>query len=445
MSKPIVAIVGRPNVGKSTFFNYVVGRRISIVEDTPGVTRDRVYADTEWMGRAFTLVDTGGIEPMAQDVILSQMRAQARIAVETADVILFFVDGREGLMPADDDVAKLLRRAKKPLLLVVNKVDAFRPAQVQAQADFYALGLGEPICISSANKLGLGDLLDEIVRALPPAEEESAEEGEAIRVAVVGKPNAGKSSLVNRLLGEERVIVSDIPGTTRDAVDTPLEADGQRFMVIDTAGIRRKSRIEEGSIERYGVIRSLAAVRRSDVVLLLLDAESGVTEQDARIAGYAEEEGKACVIVVNKWDLIEKDTHTMDQFKKRIRSDLAFVSYAPILFISAKTGQRAQNVLGAAVAAVEQARRRITTGQLNDALGEALRITEPPTDKGRRLKIYYATQVSVAPPTMLLFVNDPSLMHFSYQRYLENQFRKTFGFEGTPLRFILRARSEKGE
>jgi GTP-binding protein len=441
MKKPLVAIVGRPNVGKSTLFNRLVGRRVAIVEDTPGVTRDRIYQDAEWLNYAFTLIDTGGIEAVGADVISAQMRRQAELAIETADVIVFLVDGREGLTSADEDVADLLRRSKKPVVLGVNKVDAQKFED--AAYEFYALGLGTPFAISAAQGLGLGDLLDEVVRDFPRDLE--SQEDERVNIAVVGKPNVGKSSLVNALLGEERSIVSHIPGTTRDSVDTPFSHDGRDYTLVDTAGIRRKRSVEDETIERYSVIRSLAAVRRADVVLIVCDASEGLSEQDVRIAGYAHEEGKASVLVVNKWDLIEKDTNTMNRFKKDLAADLAFMNYVPMLFISAKNGQRVHKVLETVDAAFAQSRRRVPTGQLNDIVGEAVTMNEPPSDKGRVLKIYFATQVSVQPPTFVIFVNDAEIVHFSYQRYLENYFRKSFGFEGTPIRLIFRNRKKDTE
>ncbi|MBQ3160386.1 MAG: ribosome biogenesis GTPase Der [Clostridia bacterium] len=439
MSKPLVAIVGRPNVGKSTLFNKLIGRRLSIVEDTPGVTRDRIYADAEWLTHSFTLIDTGGIEPASEDIIAVQMRRQAELAIETADVILFLVDGREGLTAADEEVAAMLRRSNKPVVLAVNKLDA--PKYNDAIYEFYALGLGDPIIISAGQGLGLGDMLDEVCAHFP---EETAEEGEhPLNIAVVGKPNVGKSSLVNAILGEERCIVSNIPGTTRDAVDTPFTVDGEPFVLVDTAGIRRKRAVEDETIERYSVIRSLAAVRRADVVLIVVDAEQGLSEQDVKIAGYVHEEGKPSVLVVNKWDLIEKDTNTMNQFKKDMQVDLAFMDYVPFLFISAKTGQRVNKLLSAAKESYAQSVRRITTGTLNDIVNEAISMTEPPAMSGKRLKIYYATEVSVQPPTFVIFVNEESLVHFLYKRYMENYFRKTFGFQGTPIKIIFRNRGKE--
>ena len=439
MSKPLVAIVGRPNVGKSTLFNKLIGRRLSIVEDTPGVTRDRIYAYAEWLTHSFTLIDTGGIEPASEDIIAVQMRRQAELAIETADVILFLVDGREGLTAADEEVAAMLRRSNKPVVLAVNKLDA--PKYNDAIYEFYALGLGDPIIISAGQGLGLGDMLDEVCAHFP---EETAEEGEhPLNIAVVGKPNVGKSSLVNAILGEERCIVSNIPGTTRDAVDTPFTVDGEPFVLVDTAGIRRKRAVEDETIERYSVIRSLAAVRRADVVLIVVDAEQGLSEQDVKIAGYVHEEGKPSVLVVNKWDLIEKDTNTMNQFKKDMQIDLAFMDYVPFLFIPAKTGQRVNKLLSAAKESYAQSVRRITTGTLNDIVNEAISMTEPPAMSGKRLKIYYATEVTVQPPTFVIFVNEESLVHFSYKRYMENYFRKTFGFQGTPIKIIFRNRGKE--
>ena len=418
MSKPLVAIVGRPNVGKSTLFNRLIGRRLSIVEDTPGVTRDRIYADATWLDYTFTLIDTGGIEPESEDIIAIQMRRQAELAVETADVILFLTDGREGLTAADEEVAAMLRKSNKPVVLAVNKLDA--PKYNDAIYDFYALGLGDPIIVSAEQGLGLGDMLDEICADFPKAGEE--EEEHPLNIAVVGKPNAGKSSLVNALLGEERCIVSNVPGTTRDAIDTPFTVNGKNYVLVDTAGIRRKRAIEDETVERYSVIRSLAAVRRADVVLIVTDAEAGLSEQDVKIAGYVHEEGKPSVVIVNKWDLIEKDSYTMNKFKKDMDCDLAFMDYVQYLFISAKTGQRVNKVIEAAEAAYAQSVRRVTTGVLNDVVNEAVSMQEPPALSGKRLKIYYASQVGVQPPTFVIFVNDESLVHFSYKRYMENFF-----------------------
>ncbi len=439
MSKPLVAIVGRPNVGKSTLFNKLIGRRLSIVEDTPGVTRDRIYADAEWLTHSFTLIDTGGIEPASEDIIAVQMRRQAELAIETADVIIFLVDGREGMTAADEEVAAMLRRSNKPVVLAVNKLDT--PKFNDAIYEFYALGLGDPVIVSAGQGLGLGDMLDEVCAHFPP---EAQEEGEhPLNIAVVGKPNVGKSSLVNAILGEERCIVSNIPGTTRDAVDTLFTLDGEPYVLVDTAGIRRKRAVEDETIERYSVIRSLAAVRRADVVLIVVDAEQGLSEQDVKIAGYVHEEGKPSVLVVNKWDLIEKDTNTMNKFKKDMQVDLAFMDYVPFLFLSAKTGQRVNKLLTVAKESYAQSIRRITTGTLNDIVNEAISMTEPPAMSGKRLKIYYATEVSVQPPTFVIFVNDEALVHFSYKRYMENYFRKTFGFAGTPIKIIFRNRGKE--
>ena len=439
MAKPLVAIVGRPNVGKSTLFNRLIGKRISIVEDTPGVTRDRIYGDAEWLDRSFTLIDTGGIEPASEDKIAVQMRRQAELAMETADVILFLVDGREGMTSADREVAAMLRRCGKPVVLAVNKLDA--PKYHEAIYEFYELGLGDPYIVSAGQGIGLGDLLDAVCTHFPDTD--AAEEDARIHIAIVGKPNVGKSSLTNALLGEERVIVSDVPGTTRDAIDTPFEQNGRQYVLIDTAGIRRKRAIEDESIERYSVIRSLAAIRRADVVLFVCDAAQGLSEQDVKIAGFVHEEGKPSVVIVNKWDLIEKDTHTMDRFKKDMAVDLAFMDYVPFLFISAKSGQRVQKVMEYAEDVYAQSIRRISTGTLNDVVNEAVSMSEPPTQNGRRLKLYYATQVAVQPPTFVIFVNEASLVHFSYERYLENYFRKTFGFSGTPIRILFRNRTRE--
>lgn len=438
--KPLVAIVGRPNVGKSTLFNRLVGKRVAIVEDTPGVTRDRIYADAQWLNYEFTLVDTGGIEPENDDILSVQMRRQAKLAIETADVILFVTDGRDGITGADEEVADMLRRSKKPVVLCVNKVDT--PKLEENAYDFYSLGLGDMVTVSAAQRTGLGDLLDLVCSHFAPVDEEETEESTAINIAVAGKPNVGKSSLVNAILGMERTIVSDIPGTTRDAIDIPFTRDGQDYVIVDTAGLRRKRSIEDETVERYSVIRSLAAVRRADVVLIVVDATQELSEQDVRIAGYAHEEGKATLLIVNKWDLIEKDTHTMDAFKKKLKVDLAFMSYIPMLFISAKTGQRIDRIFSEIAEVYEQNSRRITTGTLNDVVAEAVQVLSPPSDKGRQLKIYYATQVGVHPPTFVLFVNEAKIMHFSYKRYLENFFRKSFGLTKTPMRLFVRNRKK---
>lgn len=439
MSKPIVAIVGRPNVGKSTLFNKIAGKRISIVEDTPGVTRDRIYAEAEWLGNHFILIDTGGIEPFTKDVILSQMRIQAELAIETADVIIFLLDGREGITAADYEVANMLRKNNKHTLVVVNKLDTINLEN--NIFEFYNIGLGDPIPISSKQGLGIGDLLDEVIKNFPEKKEDDDLYNNNLKIAVIGKPNVGKSTLINKLLGEDRVIVSDIPGTTRDAIDTEFNYKGQNYVLIDTAGIRKKSKVRE-DIERYSVLRSFTGIQRSDVCLIIIDAEQGVTEQDTKIAGYAHEEGKASIIIVNKWDIVEKETKTMNNYRKKIREDLSFLSYAPILFISAKTGQRVHRIMELINYVSNQHSMRISTGMLNEVIGEAILLNQPPSDKGRRLNILYCTQASVKPPTFILFVNDTELLHFSYQRYLENQIRKSFGFEGTPIRFIIRQRNE---
>ena len=440
MSKPLVAVVGRPNVGKSTFFNKVVGRRVSIVEDTPGVTRDRIYAEAEWRGIHFALIDTGGIEPDSEDIILSQMREQAEIAMDTSDVILFMVDGRDGLTAADREVGEMLYKTGKKVVLAVNKVD--KPTLPDDVYDFYELGLGEPIPISSVNMLNLGDLLDRIVESFP--EGAGTEEEDVIKIAMIGKPNVGKSSLVNKLLGENRVIVSPIAGTTRDSIDTPFEKDGEKYLLIDTAGIRRKSKVNE-DIEKFSVIRAVAAIERCDVCLLMIDAQEGVTEQDKRIAGIAHEAGKGLVIVVNKWDLVEKETNTMNDYRKEVASELTFMSYAPTVFISALTGQRVSKVIDTARAVAANRAMRVPTGQLNNLIMDATMMKQPPSDKGKRLKIYYVTQVGVNPPLFSFKVNSRPLMHFSYARYLENKIRETFGFEGTSLKFVFREKGEKGE
>ena len=435
--KPMVAVVGRPNVGKSTLFNKIAGRRISIVEDTPGITRDRIYTDAEWCGTSFTLVDTGGIEPSGKDLILKEMCVQAQLAIDMADVIVFIVNIRDGVTAADMEVAAMLQKSGKPVVVACNKVDA--PGEVPvALYEFYNLGLGEPIPVSSLHGMGVGDLLDEIIALLPPTEQEEEDNGE-IKVAVIGKPNAGKSSLVNKILGENRMIVSNIAGTTRDAVDSHFEKDGTHYVLIDTAGIRKRSKIDE-TVEKYSVIRALAALERSDVAVIMIDASEGVTEQDAKIAG-----GKGIVVAINKWDIIEKDDKTMDNFRKDVMNKLSFMTYAPQVFISAKTGQRIDNVFSLIKYVHEQNSMRISTGMLNDILNDAVSKVQPPSDKGKRLKIYYMTQVATNPPTFVLFVNDRELAHFSYVRYLENRIRETFGLEGTPLRFIVRERSKDNE
>ncbi len=439
MSKPVVAIVGRPNVGKSTLFNRIVGARVAIVESEPGVTRDRLYQDAEWAGRNFTIVDTGGLDFQENGEIIRGVRRQVELAIQEADVVLFVVDARTGLTPDDEDVAAIIRRAGKPALLIANKVERFdRPADI---FDFYRLGLGEPIPVSAAEGLNTGDLLDRLVELLPP-ESEDGYPADVIRIAVIGRPNVGKSSLVNRILGEERVIVSQIPGTTRDAIDTPFEREGRHYVIIDTAGMRRRSRIGN-STEKYGVIRSLRAVDRSDVVLMVFDAVEGVTEQDKRIAGYAHEAGKASVLVVNKWDLVEKDDRTVYRYTEKIRRELAFMDYAPLLFISALTGKRVLKVMELVDFVAERHSMRIGTRNLNDLFREAVLHNPPPSDKARRVKILYAVQGGVKPPKFVLFVNEPELMHFSYLRYLENQLRSAYGFEGTPLRFVMRKKRTK--
>lgn len=440
MSKPLVAVVGRPNVGKSTFFNKIVGWRVSIVEDIPGVTRDRIYAEAEWSGVHFGLIDTGGIEPDSQDIILSQMRQQAQVAMDMADIILFMVDGREGLTAADREVGAMLRRTGRKVVVAVNKVDT--KDLPDNFYDFYELGLGDPVPISSANMLNLGDLLDEIVKNFPVGAGE--EEDEAIRIAMIGKPNVGKSSLINRLLGEERVIVSPIAGTTRDSVDTPFAWQGQDYLLIDTAGIRRKSRVSE-NIERFSVLRAVAAIERCDVCVLMIDGQEGITEQDKKIAGIAHEAGKGIVIAVNKWDLVKKETNTMSRFRRELARELAFMSYAPAVFISALTGQRVDQVLETAHMVAENRAMRVSTGQLNTVITDATMMKQPPSDKGRRLKIYYVTQVGVKPPLFSFKINSRPLMHFSYSRYLENRIREAFGFAGTPLKFMFREKGEKEE
>ncbi|MDD6340372.1 MAG: ribosome biogenesis GTPase Der [Butyrivibrio sp.] len=440
MSKPIVAIVGRPNVGKSTLFNALAGGQISIVKDTPGVTRDRIYADVNWLNYNFTLIDTGGIEPDSKDIILSQMREQAEIAIATADVIMFMTDVRQGLVDSDSKVADMLRRSGKPVVLVVNKVDNFDKMMADVY-EFYNLGIGEPYPISSVGKLGLGDMLDEVVKYFSVDENEE-EDDERPRVAIIGKPNVGKSSIINRLSGENRVIVSDIAGTTRDAIDTEIKYNDREYVFIDTAGLRRKNKIKE-EIERYSIIRAVSAVERADVVLMVIDATEGVTEQDAKIAGIAHERGKGIIIVVNKWDAIEKNDKTIYEHTRRIKDVLSFMPYAEIMFVSALSGQRLVKLYDMIDMVVENQNLRIQTGVLNEILTEAVALQQPPSDKGRRLKIFYMTQVSVKPPTFVLFVNDKELMHFSYTRYIENKIREAFGFRGTSLKFIIRERSEK--
>lgn len=440
MSKPIVAIVGRPNVGKSTLFNALAGENISIVKDTPGVTRDRIYAEVTWLDRAFTMIDTGGIEPESQDVILSQMREQAQIAIDTADVIIFITDVRQGLVDADSKVADMLRRSGKPVVLAVNKVDSVQKFMMDVY-EFYNLGIGDPMAISAANRMGIGDLLDAVIAHFPEQTQDEQEE-DIPHIAIVGKPNVGKSSLINKLLGEDRVIVSDIAGTTRDAIDTRVKWQGRDYVFIDTAGLRRKGKVKE-EIERYSVIRTVTAVERANVVVILIDATEGVTEQDAKIAGIAHERGKGVIIAVNKWDAIEKDDKTIYKHTNRIREVLSYMPYAELIFISAKTGQRLHRLFETIDMVIENQTLRIQTGVLNEILTEAVAMQQPPSDKGKRLKIFYMTQVAVRPPTFVIFVNDKELMHFSYTRYLENKIREAFGFRGTSLKFIIRERGEK--
>ncbi len=441
MSKPTVAIVGRPNVGKSTFFNYIVGKRISIVQDEPGVTRDRVYADATWRGRTFSLIDTGGIEPESEDVIVSQMREQANIAINVADVILFITDIKQGVTADDQDIALMLRKSKKKVILVCNKADNYGKTTDDIY-EFYNLGLGDPYPVSSVNAIGIGDVLDAIYESFP--EKTENEDEDTIKVALIGKPNVGKSSLVNKILGENRVIVSDIAGTTRDAIDSEFENEFGKYVFIDTAGIRRKSKVDE-QIEKYSVMRSLLAVERADVCILMIDANEGVTEQDTKIAGEAHEAGKGVIIAVNKWDEYEKDTNSTEKYKKEIYNKLSYLSYAPIIFISAKTGQRVNKLFELINMVASQNAMRVSTSVLNQVLNEAIAIVQPPTDKGKRLKIYYMTQASTKPPTFVVFVNDKKLFHFSYERYLINQIRKEFTLTGTPVRMIVRERNEKGE
>jgi GTP-binding protein len=440
MSKPIVAIVGRPNVGKSTLFNYLAGERVSIVDDEPGITRDRIYADAEWRGRPFAIVDTGGIEPRTDDSIRLAMREQAQIAIETADVIIFVVDLKAGLTADDAAIAELLRKSGKPIVVAVNKADSVGDLPPEAY-EFYNLGLGDIWAISSAHRLGMGELLDEVFTHFPPEKENSGEE-DRICVAVIGRPNAGKSSLVNRILGTERSIVAEIPGTSRDAVDSDFSNEYGNFRIIDTAGLRKKSRMDSG-VEKYSMIRSLAAIERADVCLILIDAVEGVTEQDTHIAGYAHNAGKASVLVINKWDLVPKETGTLEAYERKIREKFAFMAYAPVVFISARTGQRVHRLFATIRDVYASASQRLTTGMLNDLLSEAVAMVPTPQDKGRHLKIYYGTQVGIRPPQFVLFVNDHHLMHFSYERYLENQFRRNFGFTGTPIWIMLRDRNKE--
>ena len=437
--KPIVAVVGRPNVGKSTLFNALAGQKISIVKDTPGITRDRIYADINWLGRSFTLIDTGGIEPDSKDVILSQMREQAEIAINTADVIIFMVDVRQGLVDADAKVADMLRRSQKPVILAVNKVDNVNKYMADVY-EFYNLGIGDPHPISAANQMGLGDMLDEVIAHFGEESQEE-EEDDKIRVAIVGKPNVGKSSLINKMLGENRLIVSDVAGTTRDAVDTPITHNGKEYIFIDTAGLRRKNKIKE-DLERYMIVRTVSAVERADIVVLLIDAVEGVTEQDAKIAGIAHERGKAVIIAVNKWDGIEKNNKTVKEYESKIREILSYMPYAEITYISALTGQRLNKLYDLIDMVAENHAMRVATGVLNEIMAEAVALQQPPSDKGRRLKLFYITQAAVKPPTFVIFVNDKNLMHFSYTRYIENKIREAFGFKGTPLKFIIRERKE---
>ena len=440
--KPIVAVVGRPNVGKSTLFNALAGSRISIVKDTPGITRDRIYADVTWLDKTFTMIDTGGIEPDSKDIILSQMREQAQIAIDTADVILFMVDVKQGLVDADAKVADMLRRSKKPIILVVNKVDSYEKMMLDVY-EFYNLGIGEPMAISAANRQGIGEVLDEVVSHFADDTAEDVED-ERPRIAIVGKPNVGKSSLINKLLGENRLIVSDIAGTTRDAVDAEVTYNGKEYIFIDTAGLRRKNKIKE-ELEQYMIVRTVSAVERADIVILLIDALEGVTEQDAKIAGIAHERGKGIIIAVNKWDALEKDDKTIYRFTEKVRQILSFMPYAEITFISAKTGQRIGKLYELIDMVEQNQSMRVATGVLNEIMAEAVALQQPPSDKGKRLRLYYITQVAVKPPTFVIFVNDKQLMHFSYTRYIENKIRDTFGFKGTPLHFIIRERKEKDQ
>lgn len=440
MAKPVVAVVGRPNVGKSTLFNKLIGKRLSIVDDTPGVTRDRIYGDAEWLGKKFMLVDTGGIEPDNGDVILSGMRAQAQLAIDTASAIIFVTDMQSGVTAADSEIASMLQKSGKPVVLCVNKCDGIGepPAEIY---EFYNLGIGDPIPVSSVHGHGTGDLLDAVIGHIPESEFDDEDE-DVINVAVIGKPNAGKSSLINKISGEERSIVSDIAGTTRDAIDTAVERDGVKYNFIDTAGLRRKSRVDD-KIEKYSILRAQMAIERADVCVIMIDGKEGFTEQDSKVAGLALEQGKACIIAVNKWDAVEKDGRTMDGTRKSLMKDFSFMSYAPIIFISAKTGQRIDRLFELIKYVNEQNTMRISTGMLNDILADATARVQPPTDKGKRLKIYYMTQASTKPPTFVCFCNKAELFHFSYQRYLENQIRSTFGLEGTPVRFVIRERGEK--
>lgn len=438
-TRPIVAVVGRPNVGKSTLFNALAGENISIVKDTPGITRDRIYADVNWLDRNFTLIDTGGIEPESKDVILSQMRSQAQVAIDTADVIIFLVDVKQGLVDADFKVADMLRRSQKPVVLVVNKVDSVKKHMMDVY-EFYNLGIGDPHAISAMNRMGLGDMLDEVVSYFAKDDDEEGED-ERPRIAIVGKPNVGKSSLINKLLGEERLIVSDIAGTTRDAVDAEIVYNGKEYVFIDTAGLRRKNKIKE-ELEHFMIVRTVSAIERAEVVVLVIDAVEGVTEQDAKIAGIAHDRGKAVIIVVNKWDAIEKDDKTIYKFSEKVRNTLSYMPYAELLFVSAKTGQRLPKLFETIDMVSENHAMRVATGVLNEIMTEAVAMQQPPSDKGKILKLYYITQASVKPPTFVIFVNDKELMHFSYTRYIENQIRETFGFRGTPLRFIIRERKD---
>lgn len=442
-TKPIVAIVGRPNVGKSTLFNKLTGKRTAIVEDTPGVTRDRIYGDAEWLNYAFTLIDTGGIEPYSKDIIISQMRRQAELAIETADVIMFLTDINDGVTATDHEIAAMLQKSSKPVVLICNKVDNIGEPPLEFY-ELYNLGLGDPIAVSSVHGLGLGDALDEVCKHFPSPDDSEEIEDDVTRVAVIGKPNAGKSSLVNRILGEERHIVSNIPGTTRDSVDSHVMYKDKNYTFVDTAGIRKKSKVEE-NIEYYSVVRALMSIERSDVCIIMIDASEGVTEQDTKIAGYAHEKGRALIIAVNKWDLIEKDGKTMDSFRKDVMDGLSFITYAPIIFISAKTGQRVEKLFDLIDYVSQQHAMRIQTGMLNDVINDATAQVQPPSDKGKRLKLYYATQVGVKPPTFVIFVNNKELFHFSYLRYIENQIRSVFGMEGTPIKFYIRERTKDKE